>query len=144
MRSEFNKGLEYANADPSGLDDMMKSTLGNRANCCTRCTGSLMRLWAQYSPLSNTVTTMQKRYDKAISSFFVFFRFLFLVSIVFAAIYAYLIIKHFILTSDFSSTCLYNIVPCFLLYNSFSSEEQLAFVITLIVFTGLGISLTLF
>lgn len=86
---------------------------------------------------------MQKRYDKAISSYFVFFRFLFLVSMVFAAVYGYLIVKHIVITTNFSQTCLYSIVPCFLLYNSFTSDEQLAFVITLIVFTGLGIFLTL-
>lgn len=72
-----------------------------------------------------------------------FYRFLFLVSLVFAGVYAYLIIKHIIITQDYGTKCLFNIVPCFLLYNSFTSDERLAFVITLIVFTGLGIFLTL-
>ena len=57
-----------------------------------------------------------------------------------AAIYSYLTVKHLILTSgNVTSTCLYNFVPCFLLYNSFSNQEALAYLCTLVTFLGLGI-----
>jgi hypothetical protein len=74
----------------------------------------------------------------------VFFRFLFLLSLIFAAIYGYLLINHFIITKDFSKPCLYSFLPCFLLYNSFTKQESLTYTITLICFLGIGIGTCLY
>lgn len=143
MKAEFSKGLDYANNDTGTMDDLLKTKDGKPLGRCTRFFNILTRLWNLYSPLSASVTRIQKRYDKAIASYFIFFRFLFLISLLFAAVYSYLIVKHIINTSDFKSVCLYSFVPCFLLYNSFTPDESVAFTSTLISFLGIGIGFCL-
>lgn len=62
MRAEFNKGAEHTN-DDAGLDDIMKSGDGTEIGICTRWNIALTRFWHEYSPLTDTITQIEKRYD---------------------------------------------------------------------------------
>jgi hypothetical protein len=63
---------------------------------------------------------------------------------IFAALYSYLLVAHIVRTEDFSKMCMFNFVPCFLLYNSFQTTESLAFTITLISTLGIGFATCLY
>ena len=143
MRQEFSKGLDFANNDLAGLDDMLKSN-NSSAGCWAKFLASMTYFWQEWGPLNSTVTSIQKRYDQSVASYFVFFRFLFLISMIFAAIYTYLLVAHIVRTEDFSKTCMFNFVPCFLLYNSFQKTESLAYTITLISTLGIGFATCLY
>lgn len=136
MRNEFSKGLDY-NAGSDGLDALNAGKEQQR-NGCTKCLNALSNFWYRYGPLNSSVSYIKKRYDSSVTSFFVLFRFLFLMSLLIALAYGYLLINHMVQTKDFSKTCLYNFIPCFLLYNSFSSGEAFGFTITLLSFLGVG------
>jgi hypothetical protein len=69
---------------------------------------------------------------------------LFLLSLLFSAIYTYILVNHIVKTTDYKTKCLYNVVPCFLLYNTFGKSENFAYTITLVVFLGLGIGTCLY
>lgn len=43
MRAEFSKGLDFANNDLKGLDDMMKNK--ENQGGCAKCLSSLSRFW---------------------------------------------------------------------------------------------------
>jgi hypothetical protein len=64
MRSEFSKGLDYANSDIAGsMDDMLKSKNAEKVNPVLRILNFLARLWAMYSPLSGLLANIKRRYD---------------------------------------------------------------------------------
>ena len=143
MRQEFNKGLDFANKDLAGLDDMVKAD-NSSAGCWTKFVASMSNFWKEWGPLNSTVASITKRYDQSVASYFVFFRFLFLISMIFAAIYTYLLVSHIVSTEDYGKFCMFNFVPCFLLYNSFSQDDSLAFTITLICTLGFGFGYCLY
>lgn len=136
MRNEFSKGLDY-NAGMDGLDALNAGKEQQR-NGCTRCLSAMSNFWYRYGPLNSSVAHVKKNYDSSVTSFFVLFRFLYLLSLIIAMAYGYLLINHLVQTKDFSTTCLYNFVPCFLLYNSFGSGEAFGFTITLLGFLCVG------
>jgi len=89
--------LDFANQDLAGLDDMLKNN-NNNAGCWTKFVASMTQVWQEWGPLNSTVASITKRYDQSVASYFVFFRFLFLISMIFGAIYSYLLISHIVTT----------------------------------------------
>jgi hypothetical protein len=135
--------LDFANNELRDLDEMVKNK-GEGMGCWNKMVAAMSKMWLEWGPLNSTVGSIQKRYDQSVASYFVFFRFLFLLSMIFAGIYSYLLIVHIINTKDYSTFCLYSFVPCFLLYSSFKTSEYLAFTITLISFLGIGFAYCLY
>lgn len=119
----------------------LKNKNGQERACasCIKLYLTIRRLWNRYGPLSYKITQIRRRYDRSIASYFVFFRFLFLLGMLMAGVFAYLLINHAVKTTDYDSKCLYDIVPCFLLYNTFTNSEALGYSITLVVFLCLGV-----
>lgn len=81
-------------------------------------------------------------YDRSISAYFSFIKYLTNSGLFILFVYAYLLISHiFIYDGDLYTICSGTL--CFTLYFSFSDDEKLAYSITLMLFIGLTVFTTL-
>ena len=81
--------------------------------------------------LKGDVKRIESIYDKSISSYFGFYKFVANLSILILAIYSYLLVSHIMkFSGSLSSVC--QGTPCFTLYYSFSSSEAFVYTLTLI------------
>lgn len=143
MRKELNKGIDHIDEGGSmSFDHLSKSQ--HKGGCCLACGKGLKQAWARWGPLSSKLTHIQRRFDRSIASYFIFFRFVFLLSLLQSAIFGYLLINHFIQATDYDSLCLFDVVPCVILYNSFTKDEALGYSFTLLFFLAVGVVVCLY
>lgn len=80
--------------------------------------------------LKGSLKTITARYDKSISAYYSFFKFLVNASFFMALVFGYLLVMHILDTSDYTSICSSGI-PCWALFSSFLQSENFEFTLSL-------------
>lgn len=99
------------------------------------------------SPLKQNVSSLKNRYDRSVTNFFSFFRFIFLLSFFMSLGFLYLCIVHIIdyisVGTNVSELC-DTFYPCAFYYGRFNSDERLAYSLTLFLFALISFFLTVY
>lgn len=112
-------------ADFLGKEDKQKNIL-------QKLRDALFSILNRFVLLKKDLKYVESRYDKSISAYFAFTKYLVNSSIAIFAIYAYLLISHIVYRSEmFSDVC--GGSPCWTLYFSFETDEDFPYSLSLIL-----------
>lgn len=118
-------------ADFLGREDREKNIL-------EKISDAVIRILNKFVILKQDLKHVESRYDKSISAYFAFTKYLVNASMAIFAIYAYLLVSHVISKSDIlTDICAGS--PCWTLYYSFDTDEDFPYSISLIMMLVLTI-----
>lgn len=107
----------------------------------------IIRFFEKMGPLRSDIRHIEARYDKSITNFFVFFRFIYYLSLGAFLIFLYLCIKHITVYLSLDDN-VYEICdsyyPCSFFYARFKSSMQLSYSMTLFLFILYGYGFCLY
>lgn len=129
MKRELMMGIALVEGDFADLLGKQES----EKNMCERIIDQMWQFLYRLVILKGDMKRIEARYDKSISSYFSFYKFLVNSSIFMLAIFSYLLVSH-ILFYNGSLVSICTGGPCFLLYFGFSTSEGFAYSMSIIAF----------
>ena len=120
--------------------------MAKKKGACSACLEKVNRFIEKISPLRSDVISIKAQYDKAVSGYFDFFRYLFISAVLTLFLFAGLLITH-VLKYDYNYTEFCSGVvstPCIFFYSHFDSNRAILYSGTLIGLIIFGIISTLY
>lgn len=142
MKKNFFVGVEFL-----GDEEIRISAKVKVRNKCQIYYDQILAFINKMTPLRKHISYVEARYDKSITTFFIFFRFLFNFSIITALGFLYLCIDHGINYARFDDhwkELCDSVYPCGFFYARFSSSSKLSYSVTMFTFSVVGYFICLY
>jgi len=108
-----------------------------------RVVDSVLNFISKFTLLKGSLKRIEAQYDKSISGYFEFSKFLVNASVFILLLYLYLIVSHLVnYTGSYFAIC--GVSPCWLTYSSFTTDEAFGYSLTLIGFVLVTVFASLF
>ncbi|CDW77146.1 UNKNOWN [Stylonychia lemnae] len=139
-REKMKKNL-YVGVDYIGDEDIRLNSDVKHKSKWEIIKEKMSRFIERISPLRADIHYIEARYDKSITNFFVFFKFIYYMSILSFLIFIYLCSNHarvyLFQKSNLTQVC-DQFYPCSLFYARFQSSQKLQYAMTLFIFIVVG------
>ncbi|CAG9331345.1 unnamed protein product [Blepharisma stoltei] len=139
MKRELMMGIALVEGDFADFLGKQES----EKNCCDKFTDQIKSCFYKVVVLKGEMKRIEARYDKSISAYFSFYKFLVNSSIFILAIFMYLLISHILYyNGNFLGTC--GGGPCFLLYSAFPTSEDISYCLSFICLIAATVCASIF
>jgi len=139
IKKEIMLGADYLNQDDGFQIFVVKDE-----NCLTSLYNAFARFMDCLIPCGSDIRYLKARYDRSISGFFIFSRFLLGFSMLTTIIFAPMLILHMIRNSDYLSKLCNDIYPCFTFFSAFPSDYAIGYSSTILGFMAVALIASIF